>query len=197
MEEPDMDIEYSAVRSEVPSTKKFIPSEGNSHMRTNGNSASLPAPSGWVTANSKSQVDTTTTSNTSTPQSTTETAPERKKRKYERHAVKVNADNESRASPASGKETSLPGMSQFSTAHNGASEAPPAKKRKTVNGQSTHSPSSATPPTVSVPTITQPTRLALPVSGVVSFEKSGYRLNNKEQLVADDGDTYAVDGELA
>lgn len=191
-EEPDLDFEYAIVEPENSSTKRSTVTEIQTQFRQDGDSATLPATGGWRAANGHAAHQHLVTSEASTPQPTIEPPPERKKRKYERHAPKVSA-NQSRASPTSGKEGAIPGTSHFSVNPNGSSEAPPAKKRKTTTVHPANASSPATPPAAVVPA-GRPTRFAIRVSGVVSFEKCKYLLNNKGQLVADDGDIYSVDG---
>jgi len=190
-EEPDMEVEYASLKLDNAAPRRLTPPN---EYQVGGMASLLPASGGWRAANVNPLNGYATTSEASTPVLTAEVAPERKKRKYERHAPKVQ---QNRNSPANGKESAIPGTSQFYAAPNGSSEAPPTKKRKAINGQAMQAASPATPPAASATTTlaaARPTKLAMRVSGVVSFEKSGYLLNSKGQLVSDDGEAYSVDG---
>lgn len=118
--------------------------------------------------------------------------PERKKRKYERHQpAKNQAARDSQNGAAAAAATSrdaIPGASQFSAMPNGASEAPPWKRRKTSDGQS-HVPY----PSARTSSLGHPANQEPRESALVTFESSGYFLKNGE-LQADNGRSYAPNG---
>ena len=120
------------------------------------------------------------------PQTSSTQPPERKKRKYERHAPLKNAANGVAAS--SGKDL-VPGISQFAASN---ADPPLSKKRKTSDGLGHVGPSPARKSSAT---------LATPKPGpretcIVSFEKSGATLNKYGKLEADDGSVYSPNGEL-
>jgi len=123
------------------------------------------------------------------------TQPEKKKRKYEKsRAAKPNAE------PRQSAAELLPGTSHFSFTPANASDAPPSKKRKTGD----HVIASAARAHISAGVVSGQRKGSsggghVQKSGprpscVVTFERTGAVLQNGK-LVADDGTTYAVDGQ--
>ena len=129
------------------------------------------------------------------PRLTDGAQPEKKKRKYEKsRAAKPNAEPRQSASEL------LPGTSHFSFTPANASEAPPSKKRKTGD----HVIASASRAHISAGVVSGHRKGSsggghVHKSGprpscIVTFERTGAVLQNGK-LIADDGTTYAVDGQ--
>lgn len=186
----DDDDNYDFMKPVTVSSKRSTPAANNPQWHAvNGTDDNA------VVSSKSTKVktgDAATTNGVSTDTKPKDAPPEKKKRKYE----KASAAKAAAGEPRQVASDTLPGTSQFLAADSATSDAPPSKKRKTGDH---------------VAVATQAATSAGVVSGhrkgsgghvrsgprpscIVTFEKTGAILQDGK-LVADDGTTFAVDGE--
>lgn len=186
-DEVDMDVDFAMSKADTPSYKRSTPSEITSGFRAiNGTAQGTSKPSNLPELPNPS-IEVNKTSPLSTPNG----HPEKKKRKYERaNGVKTATDGRHVA------RDSIPGTSQFFLQHDGTPEPPVSKKRRTADGSLTSITApvtSAVATPVSRKSSTSHATRAGRETCLVTFEKSRGHLKNGT-LEADDGSTFAING---